>query len=123
VLLGPAVEPLLIFGGRESEGSLEVAVEVTLVGEARGGGGLGDRRADLEHAAGSDAMSDLQRVWGESGALAEEANEAELPDARGGGELIESDVALGLVGEIGEGEAERALVTGGDRWARRADGR
>jgi hypothetical protein len=64
VLLGPRREPLLIFGGRESEGSLEVAVEVTLVGEARGGGGLGDRRAGLEHAAGSDAMSDLQRVWG-----------------------------------------------------------
>ena len=89
-----------------------MAVEVTLVGEARGGGGLGDRRAGLEHAAGgSDAVSDLQRVWWEAGALAEEANEAELPDARDGGELIESDVALGLVGEIVEGEAERALVT------------
>ena len=114
---------MLIFGGCQSEASLEVAVEVTLVGEAGGGGGLGDGRAGLEHAAGgSDAVSDLQRVW-EAGALADEANEAELPDARGGGELIESEVALGLVGEIVEGEAERALVTGGDRWARRADGR
>lgn len=101
-----------------------MAVEVTLVGEARGGGGLGDRRAGLEHAAGgSDAMSDLQRVSWEAGAVADEANEAELLDARGGGELIESDVALGLVGEIVEGEAECARVTGGDRWARLADGR
>ena len=101
-----------------------MAVEVTLVGEARGDGGVSDRLAGLKQAARDlDAMRDLQRMWRQAGALAEEADEAELPDPRGGGELIESHVPLGLVGEIVEGEAERALVTGGDLWAGRADGR
>jgi hypothetical protein len=76
-----------------------VAVEVALVGEARGEGGVGDRFASLEQTAGgSDAVDDLQRVWCQSRALTEEANEAELPDAGGSRELVESDVALGLVG-------------------------
>ena len=118
------VEPLLIPGGGHSEASLEVSVQVALVGEAGGFGGVGDRRARLEQKAGGvDAMSDLQRVWWESGALAEQANEAELSDAGGGGELIESDVAFGLVGEIVDREPESALITCGDRWARGADGR
>ena len=42
---------------------MEVAVEVTLVGEAGGCGGFADRHAGLEHpAGGSDAVRELQRV-------------------------------------------------------------
>jgi hypothetical protein len=40
-----------------------VAVQVALVGEAGGGGSLGDRLVGFKHAAGdADAVGDLQRV-------------------------------------------------------------
>jgi hypothetical protein len=42
----------LVLAGRQSQGALEVAVEVALVGEAGGGGGRGDRLAGFEQAAG-----------------------------------------------------------------------
>jgi hypothetical protein len=65
-------EALLILARGESEAALEVAVQVTLVGEASGSGGLGDRLASFEQSAGgTDAVSDLQRVGWQTGPLAE----------------------------------------------------
>src|SRR6478736_1200508 len=67
---GSVSEAGLILAGGESEASLEVAVQVTLVGEAGGGGGLGDRLARFEQAAGgADAVGHLQRVGWQTGSL------------------------------------------------------
>ena len=60
-------------------------------------------------------MGDVQRVGWEAGALAEEADEAELADAGGGGELVEADVPLRPVGEVVAGQAERPVVAGAER--------
>jgi len=67
-----------------------VAVQVALVGEATGGGGLDDRLAGFEQAAGAaDPVRELQRMGWQAGVLAEEADEAELANPCGGGELVE----------------------------------
>ena len=72
-------ETPLILGGGDSEAAPEVAVQVALVGEATGGGGLGDRLAGFEQAAGAaDPVRELQRMGWQAGALAEEPDEAEL---------------------------------------------
>jgi hypothetical protein len=111
----------LILGGSDSEAALEVAVQVALVGEAAGGGGLGDRLAGFEQAAGgADPVRELQRMGRQTGVLAEEADEAELADPGGGGELVEADVAFGLVGEEVPGQAQRLVAAGAKRrssWA------
>ncbi len=76
-------------------------MQVALVGEAGGGGGLGDRLAGFEHAAGAaDPVRELQRMGWQAGALADEADEAELADPGGDGELVEADVALGPIREV-----------------------
>jgi hypothetical protein len=64
----------LILGRGHSEAALKVAVQVTLVGEAGGGGGLGDRLAGFEQAAGNaDPVRELQRMGWQAGTLTEEA--------------------------------------------------
>jgi hypothetical protein len=74
---------------------------VALVGEAGRCGGRRDRLAGFEESAGgANSVSELERVGWEACAVADEANEPELPDAGGGGELVEADVSLGLVGEV-----------------------
>ena len=94
-------ETLLILGGGDSEAALEVAVQVALVGEAGGDGGLGDRLAGFEQAAGAaDPVRELQRMGWQAGALADEADEAELADPGGRGELVEADVAGEVVAEV-----------------------
>jgi hypothetical protein len=106
----------LIGAGCHSEGALEVAVQVALVGEAGGGGGRGDRLTGFEEAAGSaDAVGEVEGVGWEADAFAEEVNEPELADAGGSGELVEADVSLGAVGEVVAGRAERPVVTGAER--------
>jgi hypothetical protein len=63
-----AVEPLLIRRRCDAEASLKVSMEVALVGEPCGGGGLGDGFAPLQHAAGyAYPVSDLQGVGGQAG--------------------------------------------------------
>jgi hypothetical protein len=58
---GSRVEPSSIFTWCHAEAALEVAVEVTLVSEAGGGGDVGDRLAGFEQSAGlADAVGDLQ---------------------------------------------------------------
>jgi hypothetical protein len=94
-------ETPLILGGSDSEAALEVAVQVALVGEAAGGGDLGDRLAGFEQAAGAaDPLRELQRMGRQTGVLAEEADEAELADPGCGGELVEA----GRLGSPGPGE-------------------
>lgn len=73
-------------------------MQVTLVGKA-GGGGLGDRRAGFEQAAGgANAVGDLQRVGWQPGSLAP-------------------------VAEVIAGQAERPVVAGAERRPLRAHGR
>jgi hypothetical protein len=95
---------------------LEVPVQVTLVGEASGGGGLGDPSAGFEQApGGANAVGDLQGVGRQAGALAEEAGEAELADAGGSSELVEAHVALGPIAQVVAGHAERPVVARAER--------
>ncbi len=109
----------MILGGSDSGAALEVAVQVALVGEAAGGGGLGDRLAGFEQAPGAaDPVRELQRMGRQTGVLAEEADEAELADPGGSGELFEADVAFGLVGEEIPGQAQRLVVAGAERRSR-----
>ena len=57
------VEASLILTWRQPEAALEVAVQVTLIGEAGGGGDIGDRLAGFEQSAGfADAVGDLESV-------------------------------------------------------------
>ena len=101
-----------------------MAVQVTLVGEAGGGGGLGDRLASFEQAPGAtQPVRELQRMGWQAGALTEEADEAELADPGGGGELVEADVAFGPVGEVVARQAQRLVVAEAERWSPRAAGR
>jgi hypothetical protein len=87
-------------------------MEMALIGKACREGGLRDGFAGLQQAAGyAYPVSDLKGVGGQAGSLAEEAYEAELADAGGGRELVEPHVALGVVGEVVEGDDEPALVT------------
>ena len=61
-------------------------MQMALVREARGGGGVRDRVAGLEQATcGAEAVGDLQRVGRQSGALAKQADQSELADPGGGG--------------------------------------
>ena len=88
----------MILARGQTQAALEVAVQVALVGEPGRSRGLGDRLAGFEQAAGeADAVRELQRVGRQTGALAEQADEAELADTGRGGEFVEADVALGLV--------------------------
>src|SRR4051812_50033955 len=88
-----------------------MAMKMAPVGEAGRGGGRRDRLAGLEEAAGrADAVGDLQRVRRQAGPLAEQPDEAELPDPGDGGELVEPDVALGPVAEVVAREAQRPVV-------------
>src|SRR3954451_12933821 len=81
-LLALTPQPGPVLRGCPPEAGLEVAVEVALVGEARGGGGGGNGFPGFEQAAGgADAVRDLQRVWRQAGALAHEPDEPELADA------------------------------------------
>ena len=58
-----ALEVALILTWRQPEAALEVAVQVTLIGEAGGGGDIGDRLAGFEQSAGlADTVRKLQRV-------------------------------------------------------------
>jgi hypothetical protein len=110
------VETPLILGRSHTEAALEVAVQVTLVGEAGGGGSLGDRLASFEQAPGAtQPVRELQRMGWQAGALTEEADEAELADPCGGGELVEADVAFGPVGEVVARHAQRLVVAGAER--------
>src|SRR6266851_1457556 len=118
------VETPLILGRSHTEAALEVAVQVTLVGEVGGGGGLGDRLASFEQAPGAtQPVRELQRMGWQAGALTEEADEAELADPGGGGELVEADVAFGPVGEVVARQAQRLVVAEAERWSPRAAGR
>src|SRR5215218_3490655 len=111
--VGSGVEPPLVLGGGHPEAAPEMAVEVALVGEAGGGGGVGDAVARFEQATGrAEAVGELQRVGGEAGAFADEADEPKLAEAGGGRQLVEPDVALGLVAEVLAGGAERRFVAG-----------
>jgi hypothetical protein len=95
------VEASLILTGVSARPRWEVAVQVTLIGEAGGGGDIGDRLAGLEQSAGlADTVRELQRVGWETGAFVEEADEAELAYTCGGGELVEADVPLRPVPEV-----------------------
>jgi hypothetical protein len=61
--VGLMVEASLILTWRQPEAALEVAVQVTLIGEAGGGGDIGDRLAGFEQLAGlADTVRELQRV-------------------------------------------------------------
>lgn len=98
-------------------------MQMTLISKPRSFGGFGDGQARLEETTGrSDPMSNLQRMRWKPSALAEEPNEPELPDPCDSGKFIETDVPLRLISEVLEGNAERAVVLRGDRWAHRADG-
>jgi PhnB protein len=99
-----------------------VAVQLTLIGEARVGGGCRDRRSRFEQAARTaKAVGDLERVRGQAGLLAEQAYEAELADTGDGGQLIEADVALGEVREVFAGQAQRPVVRGSGPGSSRPD--
>jgi PhnB protein len=114
----------LIFGRGHAEAALEVAVQVTLVGEAGGGGRFGDRLAGFEQAAGhANPVRELQRMGWQAGALAEKADETELADPGRGGQLIEADIAPGMVGQIVARPAYRLVVGGAERRSPRAPGR
>lgn len=57
------VEASSILTWCQPEAALEVAVKVTLVGEAGSGGDVGDRLAGFEQSAGfADAVGDLESV-------------------------------------------------------------
>ena len=117
-------ETPLILGRGHSEAALEVPVQVTLVGEAGGGGGLGDGLASFEKAAGAaDPVRELQGMGWQAGALAEEADEAELADPGGGGELVKANVALRPVGKVVPRQAQRLVVAKAERRSPWAAGR
>ena len=62
---------------------------MALVGEPGRGGNRGGRCSVLQQQTGSaDAVRDVQCMWRQSSAFAEEADETELPDSRGGGEFV-----------------------------------
>jgi hypothetical protein len=62
-LLVPGRKAPLILAWGDAEAALEMAVQVALVGEARGGGRRGDRLTGLEEATGgTDAVADLQSM-------------------------------------------------------------
>jgi hypothetical protein len=91
----------LILARGQTQAALEVAVHVAVIGEPGRSRGRGDRLAGFDQAAGeADTVRELQRVGGQTGARANQADEAELADARRGGEFVQADVALGLVSEI-----------------------
>jgi hypothetical protein len=93
-----------------------VAVQVALVCESGGGGGRGDCVAGFEEeAGGADAVGKVEGVGWEARVFAEEANETELADAGGGGELVEADVSVGPFGEVVAGRAEGPVVPGRER--------
>jgi hypothetical protein len=95
-----------------------------LIGEAGRGGGSSDRLAGFKHSAGiADAVRYSQRVGPEPSALAEEAHEAEFADSGRAGELVEGDVALGLLAEVLVSPAECLRVPTFDVLSLRADSR
>src|SRR3954463_9412963 len=94
-------EPALVLAGRDPETAREVTVQMALVGEPGGRRGRGDRLARPEQAARhADAVGDGERVRRPSRPLAEQADQAELADAGGRRELVESDVALRIHGQV-----------------------
>jgi len=117
-----APEAPLILAGGQTQAALEVAVQVAVIGEPRLGGGRGDRFAGFDQATGeADTVRELQRVGGQTGARAKQADETELADARRGGEFVQADIAFGLVSEIVTGHAERPVVAGAQRRPGRTD--
>jgi hypothetical protein len=89
-------------------------MQVALVGEA--GGGFGDRLASFEQAAGfANGVGDLECVGWPSGPISKQADEAEFADPGCGGELVETDVALGPITEVVEGQAQGPVVAGSER--------
>lgn len=81
-------------------------VEVALVSETGRGGRLGDRVASFEQApGGAEAVGDLECMRGQAGTVAEQADEAELPNPGGVRKLVETDVVLGLLCEVVVGGA------------------
>src|SRR4051794_24318569 len=86
-------EAALVLARRHPHAASEVPVQVALVGEAGGDRRVAGALPRLEQAARrANAVGDLECVRRHPGPLAEDADEAELADARRRGELVEADV-------------------------------
>ena len=90
----------MILARGQTQAALEVAVQMAVIGEPGRSSGRGDRLAGFDQAAGeADTVRELQRVGGQTGARANQADEAELADTCRGGEFVQADIAFGLVSE------------------------
>ena len=120
------VEASLILTWRQPEAALEVAVQVTLIGEAGGGGDVGHRFAGLRAVGGpAHTVRDLRRLSRSPVRSWETADEAELPDTCGGGDSPRPTSApAGPRGSLRpSGSPGRRAARADDRTGRTADER
>src|SRR4051794_33647756 len=91
-------------------------MQMALVDEPGGRRRGGDRLARLQQPPRlAHTVGDLQRMGRKSGPLAHEPDEPELPDPGDGGELLQADVALRMLGQVVARRANRGVVAAAQR--------
>src|SRR5260221_397380 len=110
---GPGRMHVRVLPGRDAPDPLEVAREMTLIGEADLDGSLRGRNAGAQQDAGTlDAQLQLVGVWGNACMERERAHQVKAAQSRQGHELVETDRFVESVVQIKLRALDRARSLG-----------